>query len=375
MNKEQYLQKLRENLNGLSAEGTAEIMQYYTEYFEDAGPEHEDAVIEELGDPAILAAQAAEALGQTRIKAPGAPRPLFPSLPGFLRERGAAQEKSAYRFQEMDLEPFRSVYVHVRNCPVTIEESPDGRYGANVCLLLNEGETAQAGVEHGVFTVRISGRAISHRNTQGIQYVKLYLPPTEYDHIELHSSNASVLAGCRVSVRGELKIDTSNSAVNVSGIQDAEKIHADTSNGSIHFRSLKCSGLIADTSNGPIRIEDVSCDVCSADTSNASISVKDSIFRKCVADSSNGSITVSKCQFTEELKADTSNASITAELEGRESDYRVSADTSNAAIYVNGEKRGKSYSSDAGTRKVVLDTSNGKINVIYKPVLLKNMQV
>ncbi len=335
MNKEQYLQKLRENLNGLSAEGAAEIMQYYTEYFEDAGPEREDAVIEELGDPSVLAAQAAEALGQTRTDVPGAPRPLFPSLPGFLKGRGTAQKNSAYRFREMDLEPFRSVYVRVRNCPISMKESADGRYGADVYLLLNEGETAQAGMEHGVFTVRISGRAISHRNQQGNQYVKLYLPAKEYDRIELHSSNAPVTSDCPAAIRSKLKIDTSNSAVNVSGIRDAEKIHADTSNGSIHFRSLKCADLIADTSNG--------------------------------------SITVSGCRFTEELKADTSNASITAELEGSESDYRVSADTSNAAIYINGEKRGKSYSSGGGNRKVVLDTSNGKINVTYKPVLLKDI--
>lgn len=376
MNKEQYLQKLRESLGGLPAKDAAEIMQYYTEYFEDAGPEHEAAVIGELGDPAVLAAQAAEALGQTQEIVRNESRPLLPSLLGLLKGRAAAQEdqQSAYRFREMDLEPFRSVYVRVRNCPISIKESADGRYGADVYLLLNEGETARAGIENGVFTIRISGRALSHRNQQGNQYVKLYLPAAEYDLIELHSSNASVTSDCPAAIRGELKVDTSNSAVNVIGIRDAEKIHADTSNGSIHFRSLKCADLIADTSNGSIRIEDVSCDMCSADTSNASISVKAALFRKCVADSSNGSITVSGCRFTEELKADTSNASITAELEGSESDYRVSADTSNAAIYVNGEKRGKSYSSGGGNRKVVLDTSNGKINVTYKPVLLKDTQ-
>ena len=347
MNKEQYLQKLRESLSGLRPEDAAEIMQYYTEYFEDAGPEHEAAVIGELGDPAVLAAQAAEALGQTQEIIRNTSRPLLPSLLGLLKGRGAAQEdpQSAYRFQAMDLEPFRSVFVHVRNCPISIRESADGRYGADVRLLLNEGETAQAGIENGVFTIRISGRAIS------------------------------VIFDCPAAVRGDVKVDTSNSSVNVSGIRDAGNIHADTSNGSIHFHSLKCAELIADTSNGSIRIENAACDVCSADTSNASISIKASVFRKCVADSSNGSITVSGCRFTEELKADTSNASITAELEGNESDYSVSADTSNAAIYVNGEKRGKSCSTGYGTRKVVLDTSNGRINITYKPALLKDTQV
>ena len=365
MNKEQYLQKLRESLGGLPAKDAAEIMQYYTEYFEDAGPEHEAAVIGELGDPAVLATQAIEALDQTQEIVRNTSRPLLPSLLGLLKGRGAAQEdqQSTYRFQEMDLEPFRSVFVHVRNCPISIRESADGRYGADVRLLLNEGETAQAGIENGVFTIRISGRAISHRNLQGTQYVKLYLPAAEYDRIELHSSNASVIFDCPAAVRGDVKVDTSNSSVNVSGIRDAGNIHADTSNGSIHFHSLKCAELIADTSNGSIRIENAACDVCSADTSNASISIKASVFRKCVADSSNGSITVSGCRFTEELKADTSNASITAELEGNESDY------------VNGEKRGKSCSTGYGTRKVVLDTSNGRINITYKPALLKDTQV
>lgn len=116
MNKEQYLQKLRESLSGLRAEDAAEIMQYYTEYFEDAGQEHEAAVIGELGDPAVLAAQAIEALGQTQEADRNASRPLLPSLLGLLKGRGAAQgdPQSAYRFQEMDLEPFRSVFVHVR---------------------------------------------------------------------------------------------------------------------------------------------------------------------------------------------------------------------------------------------------------------------
>ena len=91
MNKEQYLQKLRECLGGLPAKDADEIMQYYTEYFEDAGPEHEAAVIEELGDPAVLAAQAMEALGQTQGIVRNTSRPLLPSLLGLLKGRGAAR--------------------------------------------------------------------------------------------------------------------------------------------------------------------------------------------------------------------------------------------------------------------------------------------
>ena len=374
MNKEQYLQKLRESLNGLSAGDAAEIMQYYTEYFEDAGPEREAAVIEELGDPAGLAAQAAEALGQTPGTDRSLNRNLLPGLLGLLKRRDAAQEGQSpypYRFQKMDLMPFHSIFVHVRNCPVSVEESADGRYGADVCLLPQEGETAQVGTADGVFSVTITGNPRVHKNLQGTQYLKLYLPAAEFERIMLRTSNAPVIASCPVTVRGEFRIDTSNSPVNINSIRDAGKIHADSSNGSIHFRSLRCEELLADTSNAPIRVEDVSCQTCTADTSNASIVFKSSAFRSGTADTSNGSISVSGCSF-DRLKADTSNASITAELIGSEADYRVNADTSNASVHVNGEKRGKSLTVGNGPRAVILDTSNGKISVTYTPALQDN---
>lgn len=55
MNKNEYLRILSERLSSLPHDEYSNIMQYYTEYFEDAGESNEQKVIEELGSPQSLA--------------------------------------------------------------------------------------------------------------------------------------------------------------------------------------------------------------------------------------------------------------------------------------------------------------------------------
>ncbi len=59
MNKSEYLKILSEKISSLPHEEYCNIMEYYTEYFEDAGV-GEAAVIEELGSPENLAARIIE---------------------------------------------------------------------------------------------------------------------------------------------------------------------------------------------------------------------------------------------------------------------------------------------------------------------------
>ncbi|MCQ2483270.1 MAG: DUF1700 domain-containing protein [Clostridia bacterium] len=55
MNKESYLDELRKSLKVLPQVDRDETIEFYKEYFEDAGIENEAAVIEELGSPKELA--------------------------------------------------------------------------------------------------------------------------------------------------------------------------------------------------------------------------------------------------------------------------------------------------------------------------------
>lgn len=55
MNKQEYLSELKAHLASLSEEERTNALQFYEEYFEDAGPENEQQVISELGKPFALA--------------------------------------------------------------------------------------------------------------------------------------------------------------------------------------------------------------------------------------------------------------------------------------------------------------------------------
>lgn len=67
MNKQEYLGQLRKYLKRLSKEEYEQAMEYFTEYFEDAGVENEQKVIAELGSPKEAAAELLENLLEKKL--------------------------------------------------------------------------------------------------------------------------------------------------------------------------------------------------------------------------------------------------------------------------------------------------------------------
>ncbi len=65
MNKDNFLMRLEQLLYEIPREEREEAMDYYRSYFEDAGPENEAAVIEELESPQSIADSIKEALNST----------------------------------------------------------------------------------------------------------------------------------------------------------------------------------------------------------------------------------------------------------------------------------------------------------------------
>lgn len=57
MNRKEYLERLEQLLIVLPYEEREEALQYYTDYFDDAGVENEEKVIRELGSPEEVAAK------------------------------------------------------------------------------------------------------------------------------------------------------------------------------------------------------------------------------------------------------------------------------------------------------------------------------
>lgn len=56
MNRAQFMEQLKKLLSDISEAERLEALEYYENYFDDAGPENEEAVIRELGSPGKVAA-------------------------------------------------------------------------------------------------------------------------------------------------------------------------------------------------------------------------------------------------------------------------------------------------------------------------------
>lgn len=65
MRKEEFLKELEALLQDISEQERAEAMQYYTDYFDDAGSDKEEQIIEELGSPQKVAKTIQAGLGET----------------------------------------------------------------------------------------------------------------------------------------------------------------------------------------------------------------------------------------------------------------------------------------------------------------------
>ena len=57
MNKKEYMTELKDRLRRLPDEEIENVINYYEEYFDDAGEENEEKTIEALGSPAVVASK------------------------------------------------------------------------------------------------------------------------------------------------------------------------------------------------------------------------------------------------------------------------------------------------------------------------------
>ena len=70
MNRNEYLEILDRQLRRLPADDREKAMEYYREYFDEAGPEQEEAAAEELGDPREVARQLITGLAVKKLDQP-----------------------------------------------------------------------------------------------------------------------------------------------------------------------------------------------------------------------------------------------------------------------------------------------------------------
>ena len=91
MNRHEFLNKLAMELGRLPREEVEDILAYYNEYFDDAGPENEARALEELGSPVKIA---------TQIKADYAVKQLDRMPQGRSHRQGNYQEEGQGQYRQ-----------------------------------------------------------------------------------------------------------------------------------------------------------------------------------------------------------------------------------------------------------------------------------
>ena len=240
------------------------------------------------------------------------------------------------------------ISVKTRNMPVTVTP-----YDGNEITLhyyTSKEDPYEVSLENGVLTLKykydnlfsvgswLKGSTIFNFMNNTNPYVELVMPKAYADDLKLNTSNASIhVSG--LTGAGDIRMETSNSSIDISDVT-AAGIGAQTSNGSVTLANAVIAGVVdVKSSNGTIHAKKVAAkDRLTLNTSNARINVE---------------------QITSAaIELHSSNGSISGTVAGKRSDYTISSDTSNADNSLGDGGKGPS--------SLTVNTSNGDIRVTFQ---------
>ena len=428
MRKEEFLQRLEDSLV-MDGPEKEEVLRYYAEYIEEAGPENEEKVIEEIGSPEEVGARlsaefcepdftaesggtcafddmmkdfgsaverfvkkaweftgtAVNAVGdrleeewkkseparndaardwnrtveemkktadkvfqetrETAKKGMEETRKAFTSLRDILEDATVP-----YEFSEFDLPPFHRVNVFVKNCPVNLHPSVDGRYGADVRLYLRREDEVTVTVEDDTLVICSTasaglGRLPGGASGFGGQAAEIYLPEGVYESVDVTTTNARIDAAGLKLADAEVKLKTGNAKIKLTNCRFGGSLQAETGNAAIEAEEVEAPAAVLYTGNAPIYVIGGAIAALNAETSNAAVNVDE-------------------CDVTAKLTAETSNGPVRLTLKEAAEAYRVTADTSNSAVIVDGRRMGPHYEAP-GRIPVKASTGNARIELDF----------
>ena len=203
-----------------------------------------------------------------------------------------------------------------------------------------------------------------------------------YDYVgvlNFQVQNTTLLVMVPKDVLEKLDIKTSNGSVTVESVSPARLLNIYTDNGKIAVTNINSqAGIVLTTSNGPLTLENINAAYIKGKTTNGNVKAENiacktfaglsSTNAKIDADvikcgesisltSTNGRIRVGGLSANE-INLKTSNASITGSVSGSIKDYIIRSKTTNAD--------NKLQNLDLGSKKLTVNTSNGKIDISFE---------
>lgn len=339
MNRADYLRELALILRGrVGEEELRSLLDYYEEYFEDAGPDREEAVIEELGTPAAVAAQVLEAQGgPMRAQPPhrrrsGAVIALAVGLGAVLLFLG--------------LVGVAAINFH------TIRQSPSATLVEESAL-----ESTVSLVPGSRPILSVSEDRIEATVKDGIAYL-------EQDGLEAFSE-----ISIRISIGSIIVERGRDYALFLEWYTDSDDLRWSCEDGTLKVWSTRTGGG-RNQRGGTVRVtvpEDALLTDCDLETGLGGIDVKDCLLSgELEATTGLGHIGLSGA-VTGEADLETGLGDIDVRLKGKTEDYALELEAGTGSVKLNGEKVSADYETRGGPNSLSCTAGLGDILVRIAP--------
>lgn len=393
MNKQEFIGRLSERLSLLKPEDKKNAIEFYEEYFNDAGEEAEGSIIEELGTPEKLAEE----------------------ILSFYKNSYSGDNKSIVK--QVEENSISSFVFEVYSSNIYVEDSPSGIFEYRL-ENISEDEV-KTNIENGTFYLSENvsefftregfGNFFKNfsRNFFNDESVKrkiwVYIPQemkTEYAEFNSRLGSIKIsdvrMRKIKVSLTcgslhindcesKELNLSTAAGSIKITDIK-SEKINLYSASGAIKLNDVEVNEIKSSTGAGNISISDISTEFLQASSGAGNIVCTDMEADKCNINTGAGNCKITdsdlniskittgagniKIQGSLGSKSDITSSigSVTLNLDGSLEDYDLLLNAKHSNIKINGRtmdehKRKDSSDNPNAKNKISVSVQFGSINI------------
>ena len=397
MNKNEFMESLKEKLSKLNTEDREDAINYYWEYFEEAGFGEESDVTKNVGDPADVAAKIIEAaecvkehidddIANENIKAESAVNIQNEDVPvNYDMYTNTITALEIFGNDKLDV--FDSIHLELSALNVIIRTGDEFGIYLNCkdepviervgdCLVIKD--MRKQGFIRFNFNSNIfnKGREFIEvivprdkklkRIKSSMEFGKLSLFATKSDILDLNADIGALEIVGVSTLNGSLSADKGHISVKDSSF---EKLDVSNDTGAVNLSYIKTKFLKASTDMGYISIENLEAENADLSSDTGYIKLTDIETDRLAASTDTGLIKLNRIN-SGYIEASSDTGSINANLRGTQDDYSLDLSNDLGTIIIDGKNSGGSifnsrYMENRGNKKVKMSVDTGKINIDF----------
>ena len=388
MNKNEFMEELKARLSKLSNEDREDAINYYWEYFEEAGFGEEGDVTKSVGNPEDIADKIME---------------------GYVQEPESVQESESVKFEEdktertvednsrntalvaldtEDLSLFDSIDIELASLDVIIRTGDE--FGINLnckdnepvierkgnCLVIRDrhkGSFAKVKFNFNIFNkekdfveITIPRNKVLTEIISEMDMGKLSLFAVSANMLKLGAGMGAISLVGVSSSTAMIDADTGHISIKEGRFK---RLNVDNDTGAVNISGLESGDVKVDTDTGYISLERAKIDNAKLDSDTGYIKVSDAKISRLKANTDTGLIKLDRVD-ADYVEAMSDTGSINAKFIGNKDDYSIELDNDLGVILVDGKNNGKSifnnsYRQHRGDREVKIQVDTGTIGVSF----------